>query len=319
MREFFYVFLASTVACLIMSISPSLAFVGGIGWGMLLLLGGYFVSTGSLGLIFGANILLLYGLTGNSILFFLLIFGMPSFIMGLQLARQKGYYELQKYGLLAALLLVSIFLGLTYYNGEDTLNNMQMVINDQIEESMQLYEDTGLIQLDEGQGVSREAMEKNLADLGHWVLMHLPAFYFLQAILAVFLVLSLSAFLARKKNLPVLRHKPFADEIMPWQFAWVIILGLILWLLGRDDLNNIYYIGSNLLLVAVPVAIYYGIASVTFWVKKISPYIRPWLILFFIINILFLPLAIILFLGAWGIFDALVDFRKLDPKKEELK
>lgn len=312
-----YLLLISSAACLVMGLFPSLIYAGGIVWGIALFLGGHYVSRANLMLIFGLNVLL-YGLAGGSSLFHLLIFGMPSLIMGLQLSMQKSYYELQKRGMLSALLLVSLFMGLVYYNAGDAVN-LQTEINTSLEETLQLYEANGLIELYEQQGLDRETIINSMKAMGQWLYMHMPALYYLQAILAVFLVLNLSAYIARKKKLGILNHKPFAEEIMPWQFAWFVIVALGLWLWGRDDLTRIHYVGSNLLVIAAPVVGYYGMACLAYLWRGLTPKLRPWVLIVFIINILVLPIAVVLFLCMLGLFDSLLDYRKLAHKKEDEK
>ena len=149
--------------------------------------------------------------------------------------------------------------------------------------------------------------------------MHLPAYYCIQAILAVYLTLILSSYISRKKKLPILSRKPFREEKMPWQLAWVIIIALSLWLWGKDEMLYLYYLGSNMLVVAAPVTVYYGIAGITYQWSKSTPRGRRWILILLTINIVLLPLAAIIFIGLLGLFDSLLDYRKLDHKKEETR
>jgi len=314
---FFNFILVSSLACLVMSSSPALAFVSGIVWGVSLLLGGYLLSRKNIILIFGLNILLLYGLAGSSNLFFLLIFGIPSFIMGLLLAGQKGYYELQKWGMLTAVLLTSMFIGMTYYYaGEAAITNTQTEIDQYINESVNLSEDSEFLKLYEEQGISPEDIKSSITLAVRWMILLLPALYSIQAILAVYLVLILSAYISRKKRLPILSRKPFREEKMPWQFAWVIIVALSLWLWGRDAMTSQYYIGLNLLVVAIPVTLYYGLAGLAYQWSKTASNRRRWTLSFLILFCLVFPLAAIIFIGLLGLFDSLLDYRELDHKKE---
>jgi len=315
--SFFYLTAISSLACLVMSSLPSLAFVSSIVWGISLLLGGYLTSRKNMILIFGLNILLLYGLSGSSNLFFLLIIGTPSFIMGLLLAGQKGYYELQKWGMLTAVLLTSLFMGLTYYNaGEFSIANIQAEYDQAINESVNLSADSEFLKFYEEQGISPEELRSTLTMVARWTIIHLPAYYCIKAILAVYLILILSSYISRKKKLPVLSRKPYREEKMPWQLAWVIIIALSLWLWGKDDMLNLYYLGSNMLVVAAPVTVYYGLAGITYQWSKSTSRGRRWILILLIINILILPLAAIIFIGLLGLFDSLLDYRKLDYKKE---
>jgi hypothetical protein len=303
-----------------MSSSPTLAFVSGIVWGISLLLGGYLLNRKLIILIFGLNILLLYGLAGSSNLFFLLIFGIPSFIMCLLLEDQKGYYELQKWGMLTAVLLTSLFLGTTYYYaGDVAITNIQTEFDQYISESVNLPDNSELLNFYEEQGISQEDIQNSIAVVARWKALFQPAQDIILAILAVYLVLTLSAYISRKKKMGILTRKPFREEKMPWQFAWVIIGALSLWLWGRDAMTSQYYIGLNLLVVAIPVTLYYGVADLTYQWSKTTSSNRRWMLSFLILFCLVFTLAAIIFIGLLGLFDSLLDYRKLDHKKEETR
>lgn len=309
-----YILLVSSLACAAMGLFPSLSFVTGIIWGVSLVIGGYFLNRRHLLMILGLNILLLYGLAGSSILFWLLVFGIPSFIMGLLLADQKGYYELQKWGIFVAVLLTSLFVGLTY----DSVKNLSANYI-QTEFDQYLSQNGSLLSMYEEQGVTREEIINSLEEATNWIVMHLPAFYYLQAILAVYLVLLFSSYISQKNKFPILLRKPFREEKMPWQFAWVVIIALSLWLWGRDDMGNPYYIGSNIMLVAAPVTAYYGLSVLAYQWSRIPRRPRRWLAGLFVIIMLLLPLPFIFFIILLGLFDSLLDYRKLDQKKEVMK
>jgi uncharacterized protein YybS (DUF2232 family) len=131
--------------------------------------------------------------------------------------------------------------------------------------------------------------------------------------------LSISAYISRKRKLGILARRPFREEIMPWQFAWGIILALTLWLMGRDERTNLYYIGSNLLVIAAPITVYYGLSGLAFrWQKLSSRYKRYALTLLIFVGII-TTIPAIIFIGLLGLFDSLLDYRKLRYKKEEMK
>lgn len=316
-----YLVCISSGACLAMGLLPSVAFVAAIAWGVSLVLGGYFVNGEKLALTFGLNILLLYGLTGSSSLFFALVFfGMSSFLMGLLLSRQKGYYELQKWGLISAVLLVSLFIGLAYYsNGEAQIRSLQTEVEKYVQTSVDLSGDSGFWKFYEEQGISREEIKKSLSGVARALVIHLPAFYYLEAIMAVFIILSLSSYISRKKHLPILARKPFREEIMPWQFAWVIIIALSLWLWGRDEMTVPYYLGSNLLAVATPITVYFGFSGLVYRWVHMKPGSKKWNVMLFTVISLVFTLPVIIFIGLLGLFDSLLDYRKLRSTKEETK
>lgn len=316
-----YLVCISSVACLVMGRSPYFTFIAAIAWGVSLVLGGYFLNWKKLALVFGLNLLLLYGLTGSNGLFSALIFfGIPSFLMGFLLDRHKGYYELQKWGLVSAVLMVSLFIGLAFHNvGEVQIHSMQTGVEKYIQESVVLSGDSSFMKFYEEQGVSPEEMKNSIAVVAKGLVMHLPAFYYLQAMLTVFIILNLSAYISRKRSLPILDKKPFSEEIMPWQFTWGIIIALSLWLWGRDGMTALYYVGSNLLVIAATVTVYFGLSGLAYRWANINPGRKRWILTIFIIVSFVFTLPAIIFIGLLGLFDSLLDYRKLRSKKEEIR
>lgn len=317
MSRFVKVLLASSVACLILSTSPPLAAAAALAWGIILLLGGCWLGGRPILIVFGLNTLLLFGLAGNSILFFLLIFGLPSLIMALQLGRQKGYYEVQTWGMLSALLVVGIFLGVAYYAGQSSAFTVSpQEIEIQVDANLKMLEDTGLLHLYEQQGLSPEELKSQFTAIYGWSIRHLPAWYFIQAILAVFLILRLGTYLGRTQGLLFADKRLFAEEAMPWPIAWAVIAGLILMLSGWGTGNIWYYTGSNIVLTVAPIAIYFGVATLVYLWRRMSARARRWWGVILILNVMFFTLPAIFFVALLGLFDSLLDYRGLEPKKE---
>ncbi len=316
-----YLSFISFIACWLMVISPAFTFIGGICWGVALLMGGYLLSRSNLAILFGLNILLIYGLAQDGSLFFWLVFfGIPAFIMGILLNQQKGFYEILKWGMAAAIIMVSLFISLLYFNSTNVSNfRMQTEVDNYIQQTINLSEDSGFINFYEQQGIGREEIIQSMAAVARGMVMHLPAFYYLQAILAVYLILSMTAYISRKKKLTILARRPFREEIMPWQFAWVIIVALTLWLWGRDEMTSLYYVGSNLLVIATPITVYYGFSGLAFRWEKMSSRSRKYLLTLLIFVCIFITIPAIFFIGLLGLFDSLLDYRKLRYKKEEMK
>ncbi|MEQ8201320.1 MAG: DUF2232 domain-containing protein [Syntrophomonadaceae bacterium] len=311
------ILLISLAACLVMSISPPLAVVSGLVWGVTLLLGIFWTGRRQLLIIFALNVLLLFGIAGDRVLFFLLIFGLPSLIMALQLGSQKGYYEVQARGMLSVLLLVSLFLGTAYFaNQGKYISVTPQEIEAQVDANLEMLDNSGMLRFYEQQGMSLDQLKSQVTAVYIWFFRHLPAWYYIQAMLAVFVTLRLGAYYGRTRGLPIPPRKPFAEEIMPWTVAWVVIAGLILMLWGWEGANVWYYVGSNLVVTSVPVAIYFGTATMVYLWRRMSSRARRWWSAIIILNLLLFTLPTIFFLGLLGLFDSLLDYRGLEPKKE---
>lgn len=317
MTGFIKIMLISLGACLVMSVLPPLAAVSGLVWGIILLLGIYWTGHRQMLIIFSLNVLLLLGIGGDRVLFFLLVFGLPSLIMALQLGSQKGYYEVQMRGILSGLLLVSMFMGIAYWvNQGDYIFVTPEEIEAQVDANLVMLDDSGLLRFYEQQGMSREELKGQFTAIYTWSFRHLPAWYYIQTMLAVFVILRLGTYIGRNRGLPIPPSKPFAEEVMPWLVAWVVIVGLILMLWGWGGVDAKYYVGSNLVVASFPVAIYFGSATMVYLWRRLSGRARRWWSAIFVLNILFFTVPAIIFLGFLGLFDSLLDYRGLESKKE---
>lgn len=311
-------FLLSLGICWLMASIPSFTLVLSIVWGILLLLGGYYLGRTKLLIMFVVNMLVIYFCSGNgAAAISITLLGLPSLVMGLLLQNRRDYYQLLKWGMLTALIISALFTMSSYYSlGQTGLDNINPQLESYIHESIQTTKDSGLMKLYEQQGISQEDLEKSMLSMSHSFIKYLPAFYCLQDILLVYMVLLLSSYVARKRELLILRKKPFREEIMPWQLAWVVIAGLVLWLLGRSELSALYYTGANLLVIALPVIVYYGFAQLAYRISLSRPAIKKWEIVFFILFITLFPILIIFLVGLFGLFGSLMDHRNLIKKEE---
>lgn len=312
------ILLISTLACLALVRIPNWVFIWAVIWGISLVLGGYYLKSYQLLLVFLLNVLLIYGLAGwISLSAALVFYGMPALVMGTLLSRGKSYNELVRGGMFALVLTVSIFLGLSYYSlGDAGMKTLQKEMHAYTQESLEWSEKSGFLAFYEEYGISREEMEASFTTLSETIFHHLPALFFLQAIVLAYLILYLSSLLARKRDLPVLQRPPFSEQIMPWQLSWLVIAGLACWLLGWEERNLVYYLGTNILMVMTPVTLYFGTSQLFYLLKHWKARSRNWMIALIVILSLIFTVSAIIFIGLMGLFDSLLDYRKLRRKKE---
>lgn len=297
----------------LMAVMPPLTFLLAIAWGSVLILAAQILKRWQIIIIFLINIGLLYAINDHAGLFFyLLFFGLAALVMTLIIAARRGYYEAQKWGLITAVLGVSLFMGALYLDsGQIGIKELENQINAYLQNSLKAYEDSGIMDLYAEQGLSKTEVVQSFADVARTTAKHLPAIYYLQAIVVIFLMLLGASWLSLKFKLERLKKRPYSQEIMPWQFVWVAIAGLGLWLWGRDEMGLIYYIGSNILVVMVPISIYFGIAALAFKIKQQSAGKKRWITTGLVVLSVVFPLSAVIFFGLIGLFDALLDFRKM--------
>lgn len=310
--------LITFLACLAVQVWPSAIFLWAIIWGIAMLLTGYYMGLGRLLVLFGSNALFLLLLGGKSVSIELLAFyAIPVLIAAVLLNRGKSYYTLMGWALLATVVSVGLYMGLSYiYIGNEGINDLKAGINATAQNSMKWADQSGLMQFYEQRGISRAEMKQAYTSLAHDMFIFTPAILCLQALMAVYLIIYLASLWARKKQMPILERRPFSEEIMPWQLSWVVIAGLACWLLGRDQMNWLYYSGTNILAVLAPITIFYGIAQLGYWLKRWPAKNKKWIVTLVILVSLIFTVPTIIFIGLIGLFDSLLDYRKLRRKKE---
>lgn len=320
MRVFvFYIMFSSLAACL-MAVIPQLTFLLAIAWGAALIVSSLYLERIKVLLIFIINIFLLYGIAGGSTVFFYLsFFGAAVLVMTILSTARSDYYRLQKWGLITAVIGVSLFMAMIYLNtGEIGMAEMEAQLGSYLENTIETYEESGVFDIYEERGISKTEVEGKFAEILSSIVWHLPAFYYLQAIMVVFFMLLLASFLSLKRNIQRLKKKPYAQEIMPWQLVWVVIAGLGLWLWGKDQANTIYYIGSNILLVMAPITVYFGLSALVYKLGHNKTSRSKIIIVLLIVLSFVFPFSALIFLSLIGLFDSLLDYRKLRLKGEDL-
>ena len=310
--------LITFLACLAVHFWPSAVFLWALIWGIAMLLAGYYLGLGRLLALFSSNALLLLLMGGKSLTVELLVFyAIPVLIAAVLLNRGKSYYTILGWALLATVVSVGLYMGLSYiYLGNEGVNDLKTSINAIAQNSMEWADQSGFMQFYEQRGISRTEMKQAYTSLAHYMFIFTPAILCLQALIAVYLIIYLSSLWARKKKMMILVRNPFSEEIMPWQLSWVVIAGLACWLLGHDQMNWLYYSGANILAVLAPITIFYGFAQLGYWLKRWPAKNKKWIVSLIVLLSLVFTVPTIIFIGLIGLFDSLLDYRKLRRKKE---
>ncbi|SHH21585.1 Predicted membrane protein [Thermosyntropha lipolytica DSM 11003] len=311
--------LLSILPIIIMSLLPVLVYFLALIWGAVFIISGFYLNRKQVFLLFAVNMLLFYLMGGiiNTV-FYLAFVGVPVLVMSFLASYAQGYYEIQKWGVLTGILCVSLFIGGLYMvTGDIGIKEMEQEFKIKWEESLKNYEENDFWEMYEKQGITKEKLEQEITRITRIVAKHLPSFYYLQAIMAAFFSLFLASFWSLKKGMGILQRKPFTEEVMPWQLTWLVILGLALLLIGDKSGNTsfLYYTGSNLLAVMFPISVYYGLSTLIYRIQHMPVRIRRWVIVFLLVMTLLLSFSILVFVALVGIFDALIDYRKLNKKK----
>lgn len=318
MPAFLIFALATGTLSLMLAYLPNLSFFLAILWGATFIMGAAFMDRKQFIIVFLFNLFLLWGLGGGALFFYTAFFGVPALIMSLLASRHTDYYKIQKWGIVGAVLGVSVFLLLIYVStGSIGIQETKSELSIMVEDTIEMYEELGFFDAVQEQGIAREEIDRTMKSLINGIAWHLPAYYYLQAILAAFFMLLLASFMTLKRGIERLKKKPYNQEIMSWKLVWVTILGLALWLLGWEDKNYVYYTGSNIIAVLTPIAVYYGVAAVVYRLRELTILGRRWTAVILVILSVLFPLSAVGFFSIIGMFDSLLDLRKIRTEQEE--
>jgi len=298
---------------------PTVSFFASFIWGSVIILSGYYNGWKKSLLIAVINLLIIYQLGGwGSVMAASALIIIPAMIMSALVDYKRDYYEIRSWGVWGAVACVLLYLGTSYYQmGPGGAENLQKAMQDYIGQVLEMSRNSEMVRIYAQRGISWQYIEDSFQSFGRNLLLHLPALYCLQGVAVAFLALWGASWFAQRKGLPVLSRKDYRDEIMPWQLTWVVILALSLWLWGRDDLSAVYYAGSNLLLFMAPITMYYGLAGFIYRAALMSPRARKWAIIFLVVMSLVFFVSVVIFLALLGLFDALLDYRKIRTRKGE--
>lgn len=315
----FLIFLtAATLECILIALVPAMSLLTAILWGATLILAGTYIIRSQLISIVFTNLAVLFILTGiNGALLFILFFGAAGLLMSLLANRGADYYLILNSGAIAAVIGVSIYLTLFFFGMEEAaVANQKAEFNIFMQEALDNFEDSDLFNIYEEQGITKEDIQESFEEMVTIIFKHLPAVYYIQAIMVIFFMLILAQRLSQTFANQRLRKKAFNKEIMPWQLVWVFIAGLGLWIWGRGQATAIYYIGSNILAVMIPITIYYGLAVALYLLSKIRKRKNIWITVLIIFSVVVFTAPLIILLVLMGLFDSLMDYRKIRIPEE---
>lgn len=243
----------------------------------------------ALGLPAALRMLLQYGLPGLMFGFILHRRGRPLLALGLALSIAAA-------GALGALALQP---------ADPTAANLSEQIEAAVNDSFALLEEQGLAERMLPGNISLEQMRQQAAGLMQQLL---PAIMVMGALLTAFISCLLMLPLLRRLGFPIARLPRFSTWQLDWRFTWVLILGLLCYLLGKYfALTWLYAAGINILYVIVPVFLAYGLSFVI-WLLRLEGFSPLFKLALAFILIFFAYLGVVLLLILVGL-DSMLDLR----------
>ncbi|MDR1615928.1 MAG: YybS family protein [Syntrophomonadaceae bacterium] len=310
-------FLSTSLLCLVLIRIDVFSFVFVIIWGVLLLLSAFELPRTQVFLIFLLNMVLItWGMGLYAAYFYLAAFGLPVLTMCVLIVENKDYNTIRTCGMIAAVTGISLYLIITYaLTGSIGITDLQAVLHNSVNETLEWYKNWGILDNLAANGLNEESLRFQFETMAQTLPQYLPSYYYLQSLFTAFFVLLLANRINLHNAEKYLTKQPYFLDIMPWQLVWLVIIALALLLGGRNHNTSVYLAGANVLAVMVPTAIYFGFCALSWRLRMLKASTKKWAVaVIVILSIFFIPSALT-FLALIGLFDSLIDYRKLRSQK----
>lgn len=185
----------------------------------------------------------------------------------------------------------------------------------QITPTIQFYERIGLLGSYANQGMDEAMLREALREMIQWLKLLLPGMLVMASIAAALVNYLVVIIVLRKLRFPVTSLPPFREWQMPWYCAWGVIAALVMLLAGDYfHWDTVGVVGRNILVVYSPFLLVFGLSVTVYFYKvwRIPFLVKAVIAAFAIIN---LPLAAMVLMSL-GLFDSLLNYRRLAPKKD---
>lgn len=188
------------------------------------------------------------------------------------------------------------------------------ILNQHIEANVELYEQQGLFESLEKQGMPREELEKSVRLAVAVFYKLIPAFAGIMGMLEIGLVYFIIRLSEKKER----KITPFTLWRFPWYAVWVAILGLSLYL-GGDYFNAdlLKIAGMNIMFIIAVPCIILGLSCAVYY--SLKPNVPRFLFWFIIIAAVIFPHYILIALLFTGLFDLVFNFRRISERNEGAK
>lgn len=195
---------------------------------------------------------------------------------------------------------------------DDSFSGFAVEFRNTTNEVYKLWEDAGLVDRLQEQGMSGQEIRESLESAVDWVIRLLPALMATSALGIAFFNFLGARSVLRKTGFSVPGFPVFSRWYVPWHLSWAVIGGLGLTLLG-DYVGNktIFTAGQNIVFICVPAAFIIGLSTAAYMFSKVHSKVFKACVVFG--SFFYLPLTVMLLLLI-GVFDPLFDFRKIHFK-----
>lgn len=231
-------------------------------WGVVLIAGCRMVKRGSLLLVIATGLLLFFfGQTLSSFLVLVLLIT-PVLVTAIILNSGQTYAFLRRLAMALAVAAALFYCGMALAGTDEADYDAFMAeMEAEIAASIDAPEMRDFWNTYAEQGVDTAALRESMRQAVQVMVGLVPAMLALLFIAFTMFCLMLGRMLLQRREPWALNKFPFRYEVMPRWMTALLLAGIALALLGGDDKGWAFYVGANLTLLLLPLAVYFGLAA----------------------------------------------------------
>jgi len=233
-----------------------------------------------------------------------------AWIFGWMFAHRKSAGKTISAGIVASLLATVIIALLSFALMGFSMDTLQTQMNGYLDEVLDMYERTGVLEQMAGQGMSKVQFKEQMMQSMSAVMGLLPTILLLSSAASAIINYGITIYILKRLKIKIPRMKPFKEFSFPNGAIWPIILIWALWL-GRNYLNIgiLLIVVQNLFILGCAVLFIQGLAVTVYWFNV--PSMSLGMKIFTAFFVFFFFTGFIVSCVFMGLADLLFDLRKL--------
>lgn len=247
--------------------------------------------------------------------FFYIQFMGIALVYGTMIKKNYAAGKILLAGTIISVISTLILFALVLFVTNISLEDQKQAIYDTVDYSIELYQETGMMENFRKQGLDEEDIRQLLTKTIDLLLKVLPTILIMAGLIAAFTNFIMARLALKRLGIKPPYLAPFAEWRLPWYIIWGVILGWGGYLLGDYmDVNILRVLGQNIMIAYGIILFVLGLAVIAHFMKTYRVGLFTRLGIAFIIIFMF-HYAVLLTLGI-GMFDLIFDYRKLGEKEE---
>ncbi|KJS86976.1 MAG: hypothetical protein JM58_05510 [Peptococcaceae bacterium BICA1-8] len=219
-------------------------------------------------------------------------------------------------GTFVAALSTVLIIAITMLVGQVGLEQQKQALFETVDRTINIYEDYGMMQQFEDKGIGREELRTMLANMVQLFIRVLPALLIVGSVFTAITHFIVARIALKRLGHEIPKFPLFSEWHLPWYSIWGLIVGLSSYLLGDIYNQDIWRIlGQNIMITYGLILFVLGLSVIAYYIRKhqLSRIVRLIIILMAVIMLNGFIISTIFI----GMFDLVVDHRKLNKRKEE--